>query len=170
VVLVVLAQDILRAGAPGYGYLEFGWALGAIAGGFSTAWVTGKLRGPVVLITALACLAVGHTAFPYVKWLWLAVAMNALFGACRAYGGVLTQTGIMSVVPHRLMGRTQSAFSVITTILQVSMSFALGFAAKHVSIHAGFALLGAMYAAATIAAFRARHLALAQATGSVAQT
>ncbi len=159
VVLVVLAQDILRAGPSGYGYLEFGWAMGAILGGFSTAWVTQKFRGPVVLITALACLAAGHAAFPYVKWLWLAVAMNALFGACRAFAGVLTQTGIMSVVPHRLMGRTQSAFSVISTILQVSMSLGLGYVAQHVSVFAGFALLGAMYATATVAAFRARLLA-----------
>jgi len=156
VVLVVLAQDVLRAGASGYGYLEFGWAMGAILGGFSTAWVTGKFRGPVVLITALACLAIGHTAFPYVKWLWLAVTMNAVFGACRAYGGVLTQTGIMAVVPHRLMGRTQSAFSVLSTLLQISMSLGLGYVAQNVSIFAGFALLGAMYAAAAITAFRAR--------------
>lgn len=167
VVLVVLAQDVLRAGPAGYGYLEFGWALGAIAGGFSTAWVTKKLRGPVVLITALACLAVGHTAFPYVKLLWLAVALNALFGACRAYGGVLTQTGIMTVVPHRLMGRTQSAFSVISTMLQIGMSLGLGLVAKHVSIGAGFALLGAMYAAAMLAAFRARHLGAARDAAAV---
>lgn len=163
VVLVVLAQDVLRAGASGYGYLEFGWAMGAILGGFSTAWVTRKFRGPVVLITALACLALGHTAFPYVKWLWLAVAMNALFGACRAYGGVLTQTGIMTVVPHRLMGRTQSAFSVLSTLLQISMSLSLGYVAQHVSVFAGFALLGAMYAAAAIAAARARLMAVAPA-------
>ena len=161
VVLVVLAQDVLRAGASGYGYLEFGWAVGAIVGGFTTAWVTNRFRGPVVLITALACLALGHASFSYVKWLWLAVAMNALFGACRAYGGVLTQTGIMTVVPHRLMGRTQSAFSVLSTLLQVSMSLSLGWVAQHVSIFAGFALLGAMYGAAMLAAFRARHLATA---------
>jgi len=159
VVLVVLAQDVLRAGASGYGYLEFGWAMGAILGGFSTAWVTRKFRGPVVLITALACLALGHLSFPYVQWLWLAVTMNAVFGACRAYGGVLTQTGIMTVVPHRLMGRTQSAFSVLSTLLQISMSLGLGYVAQHVSIFAGFALLGAMYAAAAVAALRARLLA-----------
>ena len=163
VVLVVLAQDVLRAGAVGYGYLEFGWAVGAIFGGFTTAWVTKKFHGAVVLISALVALAAGHAAFPYVRWLWLAVVMNAVFGACRAYGGVLTQTGIMTVVPHRLMGRTQSAFAVLSTLMQIVMSLSLGWVAQHVSVRAGFALLGAMYAAAALAAFRARHISAAAA-------
>lgn len=161
VVLVVLAMDVLNAGARGYGFLEFGWAVGAIIGGFTTGWMTQKFAGPVILISALAALAAGHASFPYVKWLWLAVAMNALFGACRAYAGVLTQTGIMSIVPHRLMGRTQSAFSMLSTLLQASMSFALGYVAQRFSIYAGFALLGAMYATATLAAFRARSITAA---------
>jgi MFS family permease len=163
VVLVVLASDVLHAGAEGYGYLEFGWALGAIIGGFTTAWVTQKLRGPFLLIAALTILAVGHASFPYVQLLGLSVAMNALFGACRAYGGVITQTGIMSVVPHRLMGRTQSAFAVLSTLLQVAMSFSLGYVAQNFSVYAGFALLGAMYAAGAVAAWRARSLGLAAA-------
>ena len=39
-----------------------------------------------VLITALAILSIGHVMFPYAGYLALAVAMNALFGACRALG------------------------------------------------------------------------------------
>jgi MFS family permease len=161
VVLVVLAQDVLRAGATGYGWLEFGWALGAIVGGFSTAWMTRQLAGPVLLVGSLATLAIGHAAFPYVTLLAASVAMNALFGACRAFGGVLTQTAIMSAVPHRLMGRTQSAFAVMSTLMQVIMSFSLGWIAQHVSLYAGFALLGAMYGAAALAAARSRTLGAA---------
>ncbi|MGH9817801.1 MAG: hypothetical protein ACRD6I_17145, partial [Candidatus Acidiferrales bacterium] len=111
-----------------------------------------------VLLLALATLAVGHTLFPYVTVLLAAVAINALFGACRALGGVLTQTSIMATVPRRLMGRTQSAFGVMSTLMQVAMSFSLGWLAQHVSLLVAFGLLGLMYGGAAVAAWRARTL------------
>jgi hypothetical protein len=113
-----------------------------------------------VLILALATLAIGHTLFPYVRVLALAVAMNALFGVCRALGGVLTQSSIMASVPRHLMGRTQSAFSVMSTILQVGMSFALGWFAQHVTLSLAFILLGAIYGGGVLAAMRVRALSL----------
>jgi MFS family permease len=110
------------------------------------------------LIVALGTLAVGHTLFPYARWLAMAVAMMALFGSCRAWGGVLTQSTIMTIVPRRLMGRTQSAFSVISTMLQVLMSFSLGWLAEHIGLRIAFAVLGMLYGGATLAAVRARRL------------
>lgn len=161
VLVVALADDILHAGARGYGYIEAAWAVGAISGGLLTSVLT-RWRAPfTVLIAALAVLALGHTMFPYVRWLALAVAMNALFGACRALGGVLTQSSIMATVPRRLMGRTQSAFSVISTLMQVVMSFSLGWLAQHVGLPVAFGVLGLLYGGATLAAVRARALTLA---------
>jgi hypothetical protein len=90
------------------------------------------------------------------------VAMNALFGVCRALGGVLTQTSIMAAVPRHLMGRTQSAFSVIGTVLQVFMSFTLGWFAEHVTLSIAFVLLGAIYGGGVVAALRVRALSLAE--------
>jgi len=63
-----------------------------------------------VLVLALAILAAGHTLFPFARTLAMAVAMNALFGVCRALVGVLTQSSIMTTVPRRLMGRTHPRF------------------------------------------------------------
>ena len=157
VLVVALAKDLLSAGARGYGYIEGGWALGAIAGGLM-AGTLAKKRPYVVLILALSTLAVGHALFPFARTLWMAVAMNALFGLCRALGGVLTQSSIMMTVPQRLMGRTQSAFSVIATVMQVTMSFALGWFAEHVALSTAFVLLGAVYGGAVVAALRAKTL------------
>ena len=56
------------------------------------------------------------------------------------------------------MGRTQSAIAILTTVLQVLMSFSLGWLAQRVSLYAGFALLTAMYAVATLCASRAKRL------------
>jgi len=159
VLVVALAKDVLNAGPTGYGYIEMGWAGGAIVGGLAAGAMARK-RPYSVLVVALATLAVGHTLFPYARVLSLAVAMNALFGVCRALGGVLTQSSIMASVPRQLMGRTQSAFSVIATILQVGMSFALGWFAEHVALSVAFLLLGAIYGSGAVAGLRARALSL----------
>jgi hypothetical protein len=159
VLVVALARDVLFAGARGYGYIEMGWAAGAIVGGLAAGAVTRK--DPYsALILALATLAVGHTLFPYVHLLAMAIAMNAMFGFCRALGGVLTQSSILASVPRRLMGRTQSAFAVISTVLQVGMSYALGSFAEHFTLSIAFLLLGAIYGGGTIAALRVRTLSL----------
>jgi DHA3 family macrolide efflux protein-like MFS transporter len=159
VLVVALAKDLLAAGARGYGYIEAGWAIGAVAGGLAAGTLALK-RQHSVLVLALATLAVGHTLFPYAHILATVVAMNALFGVCRALGGILTQSSIMTTVPQRLMGRTQSAFSVIATILQVIMSFTLGWFAQHVTLSIAFLLLGAIYGGAVVAALRAKALSM----------
>jgi DHA3 family macrolide efflux protein-like MFS transporter len=159
VLVVALAKDLLFAGARGYGWIEAGWATGAFVGGFA-AGVAARKNPYGVLVVALATLAVGHTLFPYARVLLVAVAMNALFGVCRALGGVLTQTSIMAAVPRHLMGRTQSAFSVIGTVLQVGMSFTLGWFAEHVTLSIAFLLLGAIYGGGVVAALRVRALSL----------
>ena len=156
VLVVALARDVLRSGPRGYGYMEAGWALGAVTGGFATGLLVRRFSPLPVLVLALSTLAVGHALFPYVRYLALAVAMHALFGSCRALGGVLTQSSIMSIVPRRLMGRTQSAFSVISTLLQVVMSFSLGWLAEYVNLPVAFGVLGLLYGASVVAVFRAR--------------
>jgi len=162
VIVVALAHDLLDAGARGYGFLQAGWALGAVAGGLAAGALTGRRRHGV-LMAALMVLAAGHALFPYAGLLVVAVAMNVLFGACRAVGAVLTQSSILSVVPRHLMGRTQSAFAVIATLLQIAMSFALGWLAEHTSLQLAFLLLGLLYATAVVAATRTRPLRAAAA-------
>src|SRR5260370_8880527 len=65
VVLVALANDILRAGARGLGFLEAGWATGAIIGGLLAGQLPQSLRMPLY-VPAGAGLAAGHMATPFV--------------------------------------------------------------------------------------------------------
>jgi MFS family permease len=162
VLLVVLVKEVLQAGPEGFGYMEAGWALGAVVGGFSLGKMVERGGHGRLLLLALGTLAVGHALFPYVTWLGVAVVMNAVFGMCRALGGVLTQSSIMTIVPRRLMGRTQSAFSVIATVLQILMSLLLGMLAHHISLPVAFGALGAMYALASVTAARAQRMAAAR--------
>src|SRR5438309_9403738 len=117
VVLVALANDILHAGARGLGYLEAGWATGAITGGLIASQLSQKLR-LALYVAAIVGLAIGHMAVPFVSFLIGAVTIQALFGLCRAVAGVIAQSSLMSIVPRHFMGRTQSAMAVLTTVLQ----------------------------------------------------
>ena len=157
VVLVALANDILHAGARGLGYLEAGWATGAIIGGLITSQLPQKLRLTLYAV-AMVGLATGHMAVPFVAFLVGAVALQIIFGFCRALGGVVAQSSMMSIVPRHFMGRTLSAVAILTTVQQLCMSFALGWVAQGAGIVAGYALLALMYTGATVFAFRARHL------------
>src|SRR5690349_10632474 len=157
VVLVALANDILHAGARGLGFLEAGWAAGAITGGLIASQLSQKLR-LILYVAAIVGLATGHMIVPFVSFLVGAVAIQALFGMCRALAGVVAQSSLMSIVPRHFMGRTQSAMAVLTTILQLLMSFSLGWIAQRISIVAGFSLLALMYGGASFFAARARQL------------
>ncbi|MGC1620629.1 MAG: MFS transporter [Candidatus Acidiferrum sp.] len=157
VVLVALVNDILHAGARGLGFLEAGWAVGAITGGLIASQLRGSLRMPLY-VAACAVLAVGHMATPFVAFLFGAVAMQVVFGLCRAVGGVTAQSGLMAIVPRHFMGRTQSAMAILTTVVQLFMSFSLGIIAQSAGLVAGYALLALLYAGATLSASRARQL------------
>jgi len=157
VVLVALANDILHAGARGLGFLEAGWAIGAITGGLLASQLSQSVR-MTLYVTAIAGLSTGHFVIPFVSFLVGAVALQAIFGFCRAVAGVVAQSSLMSIVPRHFMGRTQSAIAILTTALQLLMSFSLGWIAQRVSIYAGFALLAVMYGGAGFFATRARQL------------
>jgi hypothetical protein len=167
VIVVALAHDLLHAGARGYGFLQAGWALGAVAGGL-LALSLPRRRPRGLLLAALIALAAGHALFPFASVIAVAVVMNTFFGACRAVAGVLTQSSILRAVPQHLMGRTQSAFAVIATLLQIVISFTLGWLAEHTSLQIAFLLLGLLYGTAVLAAIRARSLESAPAKRSYA--
>jgi hypothetical protein len=115
---------------------------------------------------AFAGLALGHMAAPFIAFLLAASLLQALFGFCRALGGVVAQSALMSIVPRHFMGRTQSAMAIVTTAVQLTMCVALGWIAEKAGIIAGYTLLALLYAGATLTAFHARQLLRVAATGS----
>lgn len=157
VTLVALTNDVLHAGARGLGFLEAGWAIGAITGGLIVSQLALRVR-LTLYVFSMAVLATGHTIVPLVSFLMGAVLLQIVFGMCRALGGVVVQAGLMQIVPRQFMGRTQSAIAILTTVLQVLMSFSLGWLAQRVGLYPAFGLLGAVYLLATFSAIRARHL------------
>jgi MFS family permease len=163
VVVVALASEIVHSGARGFGFIEAGWAIGAIIGGIITSQLPQRLRLPLY-VAAVAGMALGHVAVPFVVLLLGATILQGCFGFFRALAGIVAQSSLMSIVPKQFMGRTQSAFAIFTTVLQLAMSFSLGWMGKRFSIAVGFFLLAAMYAGATLTAMRARRLLMRTAT------
>jgi MFS transporter, DHA3 family, macrolide efflux protein len=158
VLLVLLASEVLHAGARGLGFLEGGWAFGAICGGLIASQLPPRIR-LTLYVAAMAGLAAGHAVMPLVTFLLGAVLLQATFGFFRALGGVVAQSSLMAIVPRHFMGRTQSAFAILTTALQLLMSICFGWLTEREGVLAGFALLSGIYAVATLAAYRARSLA-----------
>jgi DHA3 family macrolide efflux protein-like MFS transporter len=157
VVIVALTSDVLHAGAKGLGYLDSGWAAGAIIGGIIATQLRGKWRLRLYAL-AFAGLALGHMLAPFVPMVLAAALLQAAFGLFRAVGGVVAQSTLMSIVPRHFMGRTQSAMAIVTTAVQLAMCVALGWIAEKAGIIAAYTLLALLYAGGTITAFRARQL------------
>lgn len=160
VLLVALARDVLHAGPRGYGYLEAGWATGAVIGGLLAMRLVRPRTASVFPMVALSTLAAGSALLPWLTVLPLAVGAQVVLGVTRALGGVAMHSAVMAAVPPRLMGRVQSAFSTLSTVLQVLMSVLLGWLAQASSIAAGFMAVGVLYAVAAAAAARAWTLGL----------
>jgi len=157
VVVVALANDILHSGARGFGFIEAGWAIGAIIGGLLTSQLPERLRLPLY-VAAMAGMALGHVAMPFVAFLLGAAILQGCFGFFRALAGIVAQSSLMGIVPKQFMGRTQSAFAIFATVLQLAITFSLGWIAERFSIAIGFFLLAVMYSGATLTASRARRL------------
>ncbi len=157
VVLVALASEILHSGARGFGFIEAGWAIGAILGGIITSQLPQRLRLPLYVL-AVAAMALGHVAIPFIVVLFGAVILQGCFGFCRALAGIVAQSSLMAIVPKHFMGRTQSAFAIFATVLQLIITFSLGWVADRFSIAIGFFLLAFMYSGAALTASRARKL------------
>lgn len=157
ILVVALAANILRRGALSFGLLEAGWGLGAIIGGLLASQLPNRVR-MILYAFALVGLALGHVAMPFVTILVFAIFFQALFGFFRALSGVVAQASLMMIVPRHYMGRTQSAMAILTTVLQLVMSFALGWISQQFDIYAAFAFLGVIYALGAATAFHARKL------------
>src|SRR5260370_9839975 len=99
VFLVALANDILRAGARGLGFLEAGWATGAIIGGLIASQLPQALRMPLY-VAACAVLASGHIATPFVAFFFGSGTRQILFGFCRPLARRWAQASSLSLPPR----------------------------------------------------------------------
>jgi MFS family permease len=152
VVTAPLSDRILHAGAVGYGWLNAGWAVGALLSVVYVAPLIGRLPSLSAIALSMALLAACLSAAPFSRWLALAVAVYFIMGSGRGVAGVAISSGIMEIVPPHLMGRVQNTFYFAATGLQIALALLVGAMAHHVGLRYGFLIIGAVYAVAFVSA------------------
>jgi MFS family permease len=151
VVTAPLSDNIFHAGAVGYGWLNAGWGTGAFVSALYTPWMISMIGSRRAIAISMALLAVCMILVPMTPALVFAVAAYGIMGSARGISGVAMNTSIMESVPQHLMGRVQNIFYFAGTSLQVALGFLVG-AIAQVSLVAGFAVIGLVYAVAFISA------------------
>jgi MFS family permease len=152
VVSAPLSDRVLHAGAVGYGWLNGGWAIGAVVSVLYTAWALRRLRPRGAVALTMAILAACWVAVPHSGLLAIAVMLYAVGGSARGVGGVALNSELMEIVPKHLMGRVQNGINLVGTFFQVSIGLLVGVIAHRVGIAQAFAIIGSMYFCAFIAA------------------
>jgi MFS family permease len=151
VVSAPLSDRLLHAGAEGYGWLNGGWATGAVVSVFYTAWLIRKLGARHTVGLSMATLALAWYALPFSQFLAVAVVLYAIGGSARGLCGVALSSTLMETVPKHLMGRVQNTIYFAGTALQLVSGMLVGVVAHRVGLAPAFAIIATIYLAGGIA-------------------
>jgi MFS family permease len=104
--LPIFAQDILRVGAEGYGWLYAAPAVGALVTSAAMVPLTDRVerRGPV-LLWAVAGFGLATVVFGVSRWFWLTFSCLALTGATDTVSMIIRNIVRQLETPDRLRGR-----------------------------------------------------------------
>ncbi|MEO6119082.1 MAG: MFS transporter [Terriglobales bacterium] len=150
VITAPLSDRVLHAGAVGYGWLNGGWGVGAFLSAMYTAKFIKSMGSRLSVRLALGAMALFLFSAPFSRLVAVAVLLFFLMGSARGIAGVAIVSTMMEVVPKHMMGRVQNIFYFIGTFLQFGLSLAVGYAAHYHSLTAAFAIVAAIYAAASL--------------------
>jgi DHA3 family macrolide efflux protein-like MFS transporter len=152
VVIAPLSDRILHAGAVGYGWLNAGWGVGAFLSALYAPRLIAWLGARNSIALSMAVLALCLTSSPFARIIEIAVLLFCIMGSARGISGVAMNSSIMEQVPPHFMGRVQNTFYFAGTLLQIVMCLLVGAVAHNISLTVGFAIIGAVYLAASISA------------------
>jgi MFS family permease len=152
VVSAPLSDRILHAGAVGYGWLNGGWAIGAVVSVAYTAWMIRKLGSRHTVALTMCMLAVAWYAMPFSPVLAVAVALYGVGGSARGVCGVALSSSLMETVPKHFMGRVQNTIYLAGTSLQLITGVLVGYVAHHIGLAPAFAIIATMYLCGFLAA------------------
>ena len=104
--LPIYAQDILKVGARGYGWLYAAPAIGAVATSAVMVPLTSRIiRRGRVLLWAVALFGVATIGFGISRWFWLSFVCLALTGATDTVSMIIRNIIRQLETPDRLRGR-----------------------------------------------------------------
>jgi MFS family permease len=104
--LPIFAQDILRVGPLGYGWLYAAPSVGAMAAGAAMVPLVDRIdRRGRVLLWAVTCYGLATVAFGLSPWFWLTFSCLAVSGAADTVSMVLRNVIRQLETPDHLRGR-----------------------------------------------------------------
>jgi MFS family permease len=147
-----LSDRILHAGAVGYGWLNGGWAIGALVSVFYSSRFIRRYGAHRAVTITMSMIALSEFFLPSARWLAVGVAVLFIMGSSRGVGGIAISSEMMQTVPKYIMGRVQNTFFFLASGLQIFTSLLAGEAAHREGLRYGFWLVASMYVGAALAA------------------
>jgi MFS family permease len=151
VVIAPLSDQILHAGAKGYGWLNAGWGFGALLSALYAPIAIAGWGARRSVAISMGVLTICMMLSPLTPVLALAVTTFGIMGSARGLSSVAINTSIMEQVPQHFMGRVQNTFYFAGTVLQIALAFLVGAVAQY-NLVAGFSVIGLVYAVAFVTA------------------
>jgi MFS family permease len=130
--LPVLARDILKSGAQGYGLLLSGVGLGAITGALGAAARRGNQGAGGLIGLGQAVLGAGLVALGLSRVLWISCAWMVLVGLAVTVQLAVANALLQTTAPPALRGRVISLYIWLFAGLSPIGGLAAGWAAEHV--------------------------------------
>ena len=151
----VVARDLLRIGAAGYGVLLASVGIGGLAGALFLASVGQRFtRGKMLAVSSLAFTLL-LIAFSLARSVALAQPILLLAGFTMILNSALSNGALQSVVPDAFRGRLMAAYSfVVVGLSQVVGAFVAGAVADVVGVDWAIGGAAALMLGYTLWAFR----------------
>jgi MFS family permease len=109
-IFVLFAQDVLAVTPLTFTIMGFGFALGAIAGGYSAPWLSRKLGSGTCLALTLGSGAVFQAAIGLTSWWPITGVLFAVGTLLGSTWNVITVSLRQTIVPTQLLGRVNSVY------------------------------------------------------------
>ncbi len=106
----VIARDVLRTGASGYGFLVTVVGIGALTGALALAALSARVKRGRLFVTSAYTFATLLLAFSINRIPAVAAALLLVIGLTMMINGALANGILQSVVPDELRGRVMAAY------------------------------------------------------------
>lgn len=142
VFLPFFADDILKSGAEGFGYLSMSQSVGALIGLLGVSSLGNfKYKGWLILLSGIVS-GVFLTVFPLSNWLFLSFVL--LLGV-NIFGTVfenVSRTVLQTIVPDEMRGRVMSLREVVRGLFGTWVAYGLGVGGEHLGVVTAAMLFG----------------------------
>jgi predicted MFS family arabinose efflux permease len=144
VVVPLIARDVLRQGAHGFGLLMSALGTGAVAGAFGVALVRRAQPPLSFLAGSAAMLCAGLVALSLVGHVTIAALVLALLGCCQILFTTGCNTTLQLIAPNALRGRLMGLYTVTFAGMTPFGSLLVGVIAEHQGVRVACAAGGAI--------------------------